>query len=110
MRRVVVTGVGLLSPLGDSMEALKSGIITSTSGVKYMHHWEEEMSDISTLIAAPIAEQDFTDIPRKHRRSMGKVALMTTRSMQDAIKDSGLEESQITKPSTGMSFRSTTVS
>ena len=27
MRRVVVTGVGLLSPLGDTMEALKSGII-----------------------------------------------------------------------------------
>ncbi|HIP51492.1 MAG TPA: beta-ketoacyl-[acyl-carrier-protein] synthase family protein [Campylobacterales bacterium] len=107
MRRVVVTGVGLLTPLGDSIEALKSGIITNTSGVKYMHQWEDEMSDISTLIAAPIAEQDFTDIPRKHRRSMGKVALMTTRSMQDAIKDSGLEEEHIKNPRTGMSFGST---
>lgn len=107
MRRVVVTGVGLLSPLGDTMEALKNGIITNTSGVKYMHHWADEMDDISTLIAAPIAEQDFSDIPRKHRRSMGKVALMTTRSMQDAIKDSGLEEKHIQNPRTGMSFGST---
>ena len=107
MRRVVVTGVGLLSPLGNDMEALKNGIIQNVSGVKYMYQWEEEMTDISTLIAAPIAEQDFSDIPRKHRRSMGKVALMTTRSMQDAIKDSGLEESHIKNPRTGMSFGST---
>ena len=107
MRRVVVTGVGLLSPLGDTIEALKSGIITNTSGVKKMQHWADDMEDISTLIAAPIAEQDFSDIPRKHRRSMGKVALMTTRSMQDAIKDSGLEEEHIKNPRTGMSFGST---
>ena len=107
MRRVVVTGVGLLSPLGDDVASLKNGIVQNLSGVKQMHQWEEEMSDISTLIAAPIAEQDFSDIPRKHRRSMGKVALMTTRSMQDAIKDAGLEEEQIKNPRTGMSFGST---
>ena len=107
MRRVVVTGVGLLSPLGNDIESLKNGIINNISGVKYMHQWEEEMNDISTLIGAPIAEQNFTDIPRKHRRSMGKVALMTTRSMQDAIKDSGLEETEVQNPRTGISFGST---
>jgi len=107
MRRVVVTGVGFLSPLGDDIESLKSGLLEQKSGVKYMQQWAEEISDMATLIAAPIAEQDFTDIPRKHRRSMGKVALMTTRSMQHAIKDSGLEQSDIQNPRTGLSFGST---
>ncbi len=107
MRRVVVTGVGMLTPLGDDMESLKNGLLTNMSGVKYMQQWADDMADISTLIAAPITEQDFSDIPRKHRRSMGKVALMTTRSMQDAIKDSGLEEEHIKNPRTGMSFGST---
>ena len=107
MRRVVITGVGLLSPLGNSIESLKNSIIANYSGVKYMQSWAEEMRGMSTLIAAPITKQDFSDIPRKHRRSMGKVALMTTRSMQDAIKDSGLEEEQIKNPKTGISFGST---
>jgi len=107
MRRVVVTGIGFLSPLGDDLESLRDGLIAKKSGVKQMQQWAKEMSDMATLIAAPIAEQDFSDIPRKHRRSMGKVALMTTRSMQHAIKDSGLEEQHIKHPKTGLSFGST---
>jgi len=107
MRRVVVTGIGFLSPLGDEISTLKNNLIEKKSGVKIIQSWSEEMSGMSTLIAAPVAEQSFKEIPRKYRRSMGRVAQMTARSMQEAIDDSGLEENQIRNIRTGISFGST---
>jgi len=107
MRRVVVTGVGFLSPLGDDMITLRDNLIEKKSGVKVIKSWQEEMSGMSTIIASPIEEQNFKDIPRKYRRSMGKVAMMSARSMQKAIADSGLEEEQIRDIRTGISFGST---
>lgn len=106
-RRVVVTGIGFLSPLGDDIPTLKESILQNKSGVKVMESWQEEISGIATIIAAPIAEQDYKDIPRKYRRSMGKVALMSAKSMQSAIDDSGLEQSHIQDLRTGLSFGST---
>ncbi|NEW61530.1 beta-ketoacyl-[acyl-carrier-protein] synthase family protein [Sulfurovum sp. bin170] len=107
MRRVVVTGIGFLSPLGDNIATLKENIIQKKSGVKIIESWSQEMEDMVTLIAAPVAEQNFNDIPRKYRRSMGRVAQMTARSMQTAIDDSGLEQSEIQNIRTGISFGST---
>lgn len=107
MRRVVVTGIGLMSPLGNDILTLKKNLQEQNSGVKIIESWSEEMNDMSTLIAAPVVENDFKDIPRKHRRSMGRVALMTARSMQYAINDSQLEETHIQNIRTGISFGST---
>ena len=107
MRRVVVTGVGVLSPLGDDILALKEGLVQNKSGVKVIKSWQEEMDGLATIIASPIAEQDYKDIPRKYRRSMGKVAMMSAKSMQNAILDSGLEEHHIHNLKTGLSFGST---
>jgi len=107
MRRVVVTGVGLLSPLGDDVSTLKESLVQKKSGVKIIQSWQEEIEGLATIIAAPIAEQDFKDIPRKYRRSMGRVAMMSAKSMQNAIVDSALEEHHIHNLKTGLSFGST---
>ncbi len=107
MRRVVVTGIGFLSPLGDDIPTLKDNLIQKNSGVKIIESWSQELDNMTTLIAAPVAEQEFKDIPRKYRRSMGRVAQMSARSMQNAIDDSGLEEPQIQSLRTGISFGST---
>ena len=107
MKRVVITGIGFMSPLGNDLSTLKNNLIEQNSGVKVIESWSEEMNDMATLIAAPVAENDFSDIPRKHRRSMGRVALMTARSMQSAIDDSKLEEQHVQNIKTGISFGST---
>jgi len=107
MRRVVITGIGLMSPLGNDMATLKNNLMEKTSGVKTIKSWNEEMNDMVTLIAAPVETDDFKDIPRKYRRSMGKVALMTARSMQSAIDDSNLEKNHVQNIRTGISFGST---
>jgi 3-oxoacyl-[acyl-carrier-protein] synthase II len=107
MKRVVITGLGFMSPLGNDIPTLKNNLKEQNSGVKVIESWSEEMNDMNTLIAAPIAGDDFKDIPRKHRRSMGRVALMTARSMQSAIDDSQLEKNHIQNIRTGISFGST---
>jgi 3-oxoacyl-[acyl-carrier-protein] synthase II len=107
MRQVVVTGIGFLSPMGDDIPTLKENFLQNKSGVKVMQEWQEEIEGIATIIAAPIAEQDYKDIPRKYRRSMGKVAMMSAKSMQKAIDDSGLEQGDIQDLRTGLSFGST---
>ena len=107
MRRVVITGIGFMSPLGNDLPTLKNNLIEQNSGVKVIESWSEDMNGMATLIAAPVVENDFSDIPRKHRRSMGKVALMTARSMQSAIDDSKLEKDHIQNIRTGISFGST---
>jgi len=107
MRRVVITGIGLMSPLGNDIDTLKNNLEANNSGVKVIKNWSEEMNGMATLIAAPVETDDFKDIPRKHRRSMGKVALMTARSMQSAINDSELAQSDIQNIHTGISFGST---
>ena len=107
MRRVVITGIGFLSPIGDDIDSLRDNIIANKSGVKIIESWSSEINDMATLIAAPVAEQNFKDIPRKHRRSMGRVAMMSARSMQKAIDDSGLTQEQIQNIRTGISFGST---
>ncbi|NOZ91627.1 MAG: beta-ketoacyl-[acyl-carrier-protein] synthase family protein [Epsilonproteobacteria bacterium] len=107
MRRVVVTGIGFLSPIGNDIESLKNSLIDKKSGVKIIESWSQDMNNMATLLAAPVEEQNFKDIPRKHRRSMGRVAMMSARSMQKAIEDSELTQEQVQDIRTGISFGST---
>lgn len=107
MNRVVVTGIGFLSPLGETMEVLQKNLAEKQTGIRRIESWSEEMNDMATLIAAPVPQTDFQEIPRKYRRSMGRVAQMTAKSMQQAIKDSGLSLSEIQNIRTGISFGST---
>jgi len=107
MRRVVVTGIGFLSPLGDNIPTLKENLIAKKSGIQVIESWDKEMDEMATLIAAPVSEKEFKDIPRKYRRSMGRVAQMAARSMQVAINDSGLDDEKVQSQRTGISFGST---
>jgi 3-oxoacyl-[acyl-carrier-protein] synthase II len=107
MRRVVVTGLGFMSPLGNDIETLKQNLLNKKSGIRKIDNWSSEMNGMTTLIAAPVLEDNFQDIPRKYRRSMGRVSLMTARSMQSAIEDSNLSQNHIQNLKTGISFGST---
>jgi len=106
MRRVVITGVGVLSPLGNDMATLQEGLESQRSGVKHMADWSQ-YKDFETRVCGIVDWDDYKAIPRKNRRSMGRVALLAAKTMQDAIADSGLEESLISNPRTGISFGST---
>ena len=107
MRRVVVTGMAQISPLGATREKAFERLLSLKNCVKYMPELEV-FTRLNTKLAA-IAD-DFV-IPehytRKVLRTMGRVAVMSVASAEDALKDAGLlGDDIITNGETGVSYGS----
>lgn len=99
MRRVVITGLGIVSSLGNSAEAVAESLRTGKSGIRFQSAYAERgfRSHVEGAISA-----DLDQIDRKHRRFMGDAAAFAYLSMQQAIADSGLTPEQLVNPRTGL--------
>jgi len=107
MRRVVITGIGLNSPLGNSYEELYESLKAQKSGVVHIPEWEE-INDLSTKIGGVVTGIDFkSEIPRKFRRSMGRVAQLSAVSTAEAIADASLSKEMLSSPRCGIAYGST---
>jgi 3-oxoacyl-[acyl-carrier-protein] synthase II len=106
MRRVVITGVGLNSPLGNSYEALYEGLKNSQCGIEYIKEWDE-IANLSTKVAGVVKDVDLKSIPRKFRRSMGRVAQLSAISTSQAIEDAQLSQELLSSKKCGLAFGST---
>lgn len=90
MRRVVVTGMAGLTALGHDWPTIAVNLREGRSGVRYMEAWDR-YEDLATRLAAPVASFDLPpQYNRKAKRSMGPVALMSTRATELALQDAGL--------------------
>jgi 3-oxoacyl-[acyl-carrier-protein] synthase II len=91
-RRVVVTGMGGVTALGDSWEAIEPRLRACKSGVRTMPEWNEYF-ELQTRLGVPI---DYFEppahYPRRMLRSMGRVALLGVRATELALEDAGLRE------------------
>lgn len=88
--RVVVTGMGGVTPLGDSWEAIGPAMEAGQSGVKTMHAWDQ-FPEIQTRLGVPVPHFEVPEhYPRKMVRSMGRVALFGVRATELALGDAGL--------------------
>jgi 3-oxoacyl-[acyl-carrier-protein] synthase II len=105
MRRVVITGIGFCSPIGNTLQEVKSNFEQMKSGIRYMHEWDE-INGLESRIAGVVDKDDFSEIPRNYRRTMDRVSMMSALSLQEAIKQSGLTQEQISSLRTGLSFGS----
>ena len=109
MKRVVVTGMGVLTSLGDNWQDFSAALKAGVSGIKHMPDWET-YKDLNTHLACPI--EDFTvpaHYPRKKIRSMGRVSLLATRATEVALQDAGLLDDPILQSgAVGVSYGSST--
>ena len=107
-RRVVVTGMAGLCPLGQDWPSVRERLRSGKSGVTTVPEWEV-YSGLDTRLAAPVADFAVPDhYPRKSIRTMGRVALMATRATELALIDAGLLGSPVlTGGTTGVSYGST---
>ena len=107
--RVVVTGVGAYSPVGNSWEEIESSLRNKTSGVQYMKEWEV-YEGLHTRLGAPVRRFDLpANFTRKRIRTMGRVAMLATAASQKALTDAGLLEDPILKSGrVGVSYGSST--
>lgn len=105
-RRVVITGVGLASPIGHSFDAVSKALQNNAHGIMAMPEWDS-INQLGTRLAAPVRDLDFGRFSRKVTRTMGRVALLATHATSDAIADAGLDEDTVRSGRTGMSYGST---
>jgi len=100
MRRVVVTGIGAVSCLGNTQAEITDSLKSGRSGIVANESYQEMglRSQVSGSVNIDLAEH----IDRKVRRFMGDAAAYAFISMQRAIEDSGLEESDVSNVRSGL--------
>lgn len=94
MKRVVITGVGAITPLGTSVSDLMKGLSAGSSAVQRMDTWDRHKG-LQSLVAAPAPLENEKAIPRQSRRSMGRLSLFAVQAAQQAIADAGLGDADV---------------
>ena len=100
MRRVVVTGMGIISSIGNDINEVTDSLINGRSGIVAAPDYTEKgfRSQIHGLPKIDVTEH----IDKRQMRFMGQGAAYNYLAMEQAIADSGLEESQVSNERTGM--------
>lgn len=107
-KRVVITGIGALSPLGHDAETVIDSLRAETNKVQRMPEWGG-YEGLNTQVGVPCApfELPADRYNRKSMRSMGRVAQMATRSAELALEQAGLiGDALLTSGKLGVSFGS----
>ncbi len=100
MKRVVITGIGIVSCLGNNQEEVYQSLINSKSGISFCEEYKEHNLKSHIHGKPNIKLQDHVD--RKTIRFMGSGSAYNYIAMKEAVKDSGLEEKDISNFSTGI--------
>jgi len=100
MRRVVITGLGIVSSLGNNKDEVITSLYNASSGISFDQSQKEMgfRSQVSGQIDLNLEET----IDRKFLRFMGDGASYNYIAMNEAIKDSGLNEDEISNNMTGL--------
>lgn len=89
-RRVVVTGIGLVTPLGNTVESTWSALMAGRSGVDYLKKFDT--AKFSVKIGAEVKDFDALNyIEKKEARKMGSFIHYAIAAADEAMRDSGLE-------------------
>lgn len=107
MKRVVVTGFGGLTSLGHDWETVSTRLQAKESGVQRMPSWDR-FTNLNTRLGAPVAPFELpTHYNRKTTRSMGRVAMLSTRATELALEHAGLlNDPVISSGETGIAYGS----
>ena len=107
IRRVVVTGMAGISPLGLDWASVSQNLKAKQNAVQYLPKWDE-YKGLNTRIAAPVNNfEKPAHYKRKQIRSMGRVSLMSTVAAEMALQDAGLlGDSFVQSGRMGISFGS----
>lgn len=100
MRRVVVTGVGVVSSIGNNKEEVLESLRSGRSGIEFSEKYAE--LGLRSHVHGSIKLDIDAVVDRKLRRFMGDGAAFNYVAMREAVEDSGLEESDISNERTGL--------
>ena len=100
MRRVVVTGMGVICPIGNSLDEVTDALREGRSGIEFCQDYKDHgfRSHVHGSLKVDLDEA----IDRKVRRFMGDGAAYNYLAMKQAVEDSGLTDDQVSNERTGM--------
>ena len=100
MRRVVITGLGIISSIGNNAEEVTASLRAGRSGIVFSPEYAEHgfRSQIHGMPQIVLADH----IDKRNLRFMGAGAAYNFLAMEQAIADSGLEESDVSNPRSGL--------
>ena len=99
-RRVVITGMGIVSSIGNNVKEVKNSLINQESGIVKSKTYEEMGFRSQIHGEVKLNLEDYID--KKQLRFMGAGAAYSVLSMEQAIKDSGLSPEEVSNPKTGL--------
>lgn len=108
-RRVVVTGMGGITALGDRWSHVLANLRAGASAVVRMPEWDR-FGDMNTRLAAPVPMFALpASYTRKATRTMGRVAQMSVRASELALDDAGLiDDAELESGQVGVAYGSST--
>ncbi len=106
MNRVVISGVGAVSPLGNDVPSLVEGVERGRSAVRYMEGWDRYIG-LRSLVGAPAELRNEKAIPRKNRRSMGRMSIFGVQAAEQALEDAGIGRQEVSSGRIGCVVGST---
>ena len=97
-KRVVITGMGIVSSIGNNVEEVKNSLVNQKSGIIKADTYKEMGFRSQIHGAVKLKLEDHVD--KKQLRFMGAGAAYSVLSMEQAIKDSGLSPEEVSNPNT----------
>lgn len=93
MKRVVITGIGAVTPIGNNKSAYLEGLQNGVSGANPITHFDA--TNFKTQFACEVKDLDTEHIPRRELKRMDNFALYGDISADEAIADAGLADAEL---------------
>jgi 3-oxoacyl-[acyl-carrier-protein] synthase-1 len=100
MKRAVITGMGIVSSIGNNVEEVLASLQAGKSGITASEQFKE--MGLRSQVWGDVKLNPAEHIDRKKMRFMGDAAAYAYLSMEQAIADAGLTEDQVSNPRTGI--------
>lgn len=100
MRRVVITGMGITSCLGNDLDTVSSALREGRAGIRHLPDHAE--AGLRSHVGGNIELDLDAQIDRKVKRFMSDASAYAYIAMRDAIADAGLDDAQVANPRTGL--------
>ena len=100
MRRVVITGMGVVSSIGDNVDEVTQSLRDGRSGITRSEEFAEHGFKCQVWARPNLNVEEALD--RRTRRFMGEGAAWNYVAMQEAIASAGLDEDLVSHPMTGI--------
>jgi 3-oxoacyl-[acyl-carrier-protein] synthase II len=107
VRRIVVTGMGIISPIGNTVADSRAALVSGRSGIRAIPEYSRH-AGLRSFVGGRVEGIDPRSIPRTWRRTMGRMAVLAGLAASDAVRQAGLSEDLLASSRCGVALGSTT--